>query len=413
MNDPTESNHSPHDDVLSDVLSQAKWPDEDTDRIERLRRHWEVVSGRPGAPRVSGDPQREPRERVRRLSAGQSIALLVAASVLTAIGLRTEFNPSNHHVVDNAGLNASTTPSLSASDDNDTHQLKRTDENAITHPSDTFELDSHRIRSPNMLERIVFHQHLKQRRNPARLNQILETAVRELAADPKLEASDVARRLLPDSEYHEQRIHDALPVADLHLRVAAVRLLEFVATQRSVPVLVPWVEHPETHGAATRALVRVGAADVAMRVINAEPNRDLQRSLLTVLLNRNDAAATELFLQFVADTRSRNVALEAIQQANDPPVEILLSYLDTSRSDLRMAAAVAVGSMCQDEITQSLINLALAERGRPEPLIALLTCDGDAAQGFLRSAGRRVEFAAAITGAKSRLRAAYPSVMLK
>jgi hypothetical protein len=122
-----------------------------------------------------------------------------------------------------------------------------------------------------------------------------------------------------------------------------------------------------------------------------EPRR--QREALAELLRCDDAAAVSLYLQFVVDPMSRDVALEALADVKEPPVQAFIDDLGNSRVAIRFAAARVLGRIDGPVTTEQLVWLIQRNKQRREALAALLYSGGPDAAAFLDDARRRPSLA--------------------
>jgi len=115
-----------------------------------------------------------------------------------------------------------------------------------------------------------------------------------------------------------------------------------------------------------------------------EPQR--QRQIIAQLIQSDDPAAVGLYLQLVVDRKRRNLALDALADVKEPPVQGLIDQLSNPRVAIRFAAARALGRIDGPVTTEQLVALVKRNTQRREALAALLYSDGPDASAFLANA---------------------------
>jgi hypothetical protein len=123
-------------------------------------------------------------------------------------------------------------------------------------------------------------------------------------------------------------------------------------------------------------------------LISNEQGVRQQRDLMAELLRCNNRFAVGLYLQLVVDPRHRAVALDALADIKEPPVQELIDELGNPRVSVRFAAARALGRIDGPVTTEQLVALVKRNTQRREALAALLYSDGVDASAFLADARR-------------------------
>jgi len=96
----------------------------------------------------------------------------------------------------------------------------------------------------------------------------------------------------------------------------------------------------------------------------------------------------DAFLARVADPKTRGQALATLDTLTNPPTDQLLARLTDRRSDVRVAAALALGRIDGPATTDRLIALIAQGQSRREAFIALAASRGDEARAFLQQAAQ-------------------------
>jgi HEAT repeat protein len=204
---------------------------------------------------------------------------------------------------------------------------------------------------------------------------------------------------LPGSE---QMLWDAVRQAEGKRRLGAARLLARIGTHRSLGVLIELAGDSLTHEAAVLGLARLAAAPEVARLAASEPDPRLRQHLLAGLLARRTSESTGYYLGLVQQPRTRSDALAAVVAMDDPPAEMLLDYLDSPQSSLRLAAAQALSRLADPAVAERLCQ-SLGGIGRQEALMALLLSSSDQAADCLRHARQNIYLMAAVQAAEQQL----------
>ena len=115
-----------------------------------------------------------------------------------------------------------------------------------------------------------------------------------------------------------------------------------------------------------------------------EPRK--QRELIAEMLRGQSNVAVALYLEMVVDAKRRSVALAALDDVKEPPVEALIGELWNSRVAVRFAAARALGRIDGPGTTFELVKLVEQNTKRREALAALMYSRGSDAADFMAGA---------------------------
>ncbi len=113
-----------------------------------------------------------------------------------------------------------------------------------------------------------------------------------------------------------------------------------------------------------------------------------QRDLIGEMLRGQSDLAVPLYLEMVVDAKRRAVALSALDDLKEPPVEALINELRNSRVSMRFAAARALGRIDGPATTNELVRLVAQNTQRREALAALMYSRGADAAEFVDEARR-------------------------
>jgi hypothetical protein len=361
-------------DSLDRILQEASWPEPEPERLERLWRQWLLL----------------PRVRTRSFG----LALASAAALLLALtgGLVWAWIEKQTRLAQIPLEPIEDVPPLA--------------------PRVDYLVES---RSPTPYETIVMVAAEQRRRvekksiSPPSEPSPVGKAIAKLMEDPSAEPLEIVESIVRSGELKTGQLEVEL---DSFIRghigtnqLAAIRLLAPTATRRSLPLLRHLSSKPETHAAAMVGLARFVDPPGLAQLAAAESDPHVKSHLLSELLRRNGHPAVTLFLNFVVDRGSFDVAMEAVDSVADPPVETLFQMLESSNYPLRIAAARVLGRLDGPVISHRLAEMVVRDTNRREALIALLSCPSEDAAQFLASAERNTGLASNIRAARFQLHA--------
>jgi hypothetical protein len=119
------------------------------------------------------------------------------------------------------------------------------------------------------------------------------------------------------------------------------------------------------------------------RMATATTDAPRRRDAISVILERNDLQS---FLYFVLRPSTRDDAIAVLHAMPNPPTQELLAELNHQQVDYRLAAAKALGGICNHEIDRKLMTMVATNNHRREALAALLSCSDPRAKQMLTMA---------------------------
>jgi hypothetical protein len=390
-----KSGEHPNDESEFDrLLGQARWPEPRGEQIARLGERWQAIV-----------------RRRRHLMYG---ALAMAASVLVVVGLLASRDRGTlPATIAGADRTADTVTAENPAVTQAPRSTPSTPQVAISTdiPSKPagWSVES---RDANLYERVLLSS-ASSRRKPNRQQPAkaepdkspVEELVAVIVRDP---VADVEVRLVllqRDLARYEPALWDVARGADAERRLAAARILSRIGTARSLSVLAELTNDSATHAAAILGLGRLAGLPDLMRLVTLEPDAELRRELLRMLLARRTEESIRLYLDFVNEPRFRPDALVAAATMTDPPVDLLLAFLESPQKSLRLSAAQALGRLPDAEIAERLSESVLRGIGRQEALVALLLSPTAQAAGFLNQARQNLYLVASVQAAEQQLHA--------
>ncbi len=434
------------DDSLDQLLREACWPDARPGTVARLTQHWDV------AWKV---------RRRRELLLRRIAALAIAATLLVAVtvgwrelrprekvaGGKTRFESAPAPVeqstppgFDKGGARRDRVPVI-------VKRVPPTESRPPEPPQRAVPSEAVAWRPPNALEQMFLASHDRERQsaesspaigqqaadkkpkpNPAarpiarpatRAVMIarhksptpakpvspdqarVAAAVERVASEKRADVAAAALELRKSRTLYEQLLIETLERGKTREQLAALRLLAEIGSPLSVPPLLRAAGLPALHATALETLVRLADPSILGELARSERDARLQRSLLAVLLARNEPASLDVFLSFVENEPTTEAALSAAQTLKVPPIDLLFASLSVSLESRRIAAARVIGRIDGAATTQRLIGMVESGVNRHEACIALLSSRGPEAMHYVDTAARRdPAFAAILSGAR-------------
>lgn len=336
-----EPSQSP--DPLDELLQQASWPDPSPAALNRLERTWDAIS-----------PAR--RRNLRPIAAAAAAVVLIAGAGL-AIWLSRPPAPRPAPVVI-----AQPQP----------------------HPVEVVMPVVFAPRAPNPLE--VAAIQAESARPPVlpakKAVAVIDEALLGLLSDPRgdlsVVAADLQRRVSPqilEIELRRQMSDRQNPARDV-----AISLLGIVGSPQSVAFLLPLLQESQVRPAALEAICRLSDVSTLSRLIPSAKSDAEKREMVAAMLRRNAAAAMPEFLGLVENVRTRQIALQALDELDQPPMQELMAALSAANVADRFAAARALGHIDGPHTTAQMVSRIEKNISRRECLAALLLSRGKEAK---------------------------------
>lgn len=386
-------------------LQQARWPVGDADQLPRLEAHWREL--RQAAIVV-------PAERERRRRGFAMGALAASLLLLAGVGgwLASRSTPVVSPVIELVNSTSAPAQQTVAGP-------------IVTSTAPVF------VRDPTPYEQAVLavaiaRQKAKQvavagvpvlgkplmpvqRRAKSQAQATLVALVTDLAANDKVDVSERMANMRESRPRLEQRVWQLIEQGDTTQRLGAVRLLAELGTQRSVPLLERLTGEPELHEAALLVLAPLVNDRQLAWLADREPETKLRSVLLGQLLERRTPESAGWFLRFVDQPRTRAVALDIVASLENPPIDLLFSFLESSQTAQRLAAAQALAHCRDPLIAERLCTTAIKGVARHEALIALLLHSSPQAAHCLEEARRDLYLVASVQAAEQQLHSLTPA----
>lgn len=384
-----ERHHSnPHDDqprdLLDSLLREADWPGPDPQSLARLQKHWRVLSpSRPRTPHLSFRRGMALAAALAGVAAGALLWHMSQPDDEPQLAAPVPFPERELSPVEQAPP----VPSGPFTREVETSEGPTTDTpespRHIDEPVEPTRVAT--AREPTAYESLLFLA--EQRRTSAarqeQIDQWATAAIEKLVANPAADFRTVGTPPGMARPAIEARMLALAQRLQGEERVAAIRLLAIVGTQRSVPILLKWSAHPATRDAAIRSLATLADSALLGKLVAAEQNLALRQELLASLLKRGDATSVAIFLSFVEEDAKTPAALAATADLPPQVLQTLLEFLQGPQLSQRMAAARVLGQIDDPRVAQRLIHMVQDNVCRQEALVALFSSRRREASEFL------------------------------
>jgi hypothetical protein len=191
-------------------------------------------------------------------------------------------------------------------------------------------------------------------------------------------------------------------------RPAAVRLLAEIATPASLEALRAAFAVAETRPAAAVGLARLEHTTRLVALIESERDAGIRGTLLSGLVERDDALAVAALLDRIADPARAEATLAAMAAARRPAVDHLFAVLTGSHVERRALAARALGRIDGPIVTRRLVALVLQGAYQHDALLALVGSRGVEAERFVALARHDDALTASVAWAEHQFAVLFP-----
>jgi hypothetical protein len=258
-------------------------------------------------------------------------------------------------------------------------------------------------RAPTDYERIMFSVLARRSidRSANRLATAVDAAIARAAANPKIDAAQVAKEAGLFAADAEPLLLDRLTRTRGREQVAVVRLLGECGTQRSTPALLTLAGRESLRPAILDSIERIVGVDELAGVVRQARLRDVQAALLHRMLTAESDGALRGFLSLVPDPSTRIEALAAAEALESLPIDGWMTLLGDDEKSVRLSAAIVLGHVNGPEITAALIREVTEAPSPPaEAWVALVACRDESAEQFLAGAARQPRWLGQLNNAR-------------
>jgi hypothetical protein len=374
-------------DPLDELLASAAWPVPRPEQLSRLRASWQT---------------RANLARFRRRS-------MMAAAVLLVAGLAIW-----HHRTSNNNLEMQSGPKLHVAE----KPVPSSIEDNVATPefeSPPKAIASTRSRLPSIQPSPAGESALDQllvlsvdrirresktataiRPDNDRLNEAIESLITGTSTLQELQQS-----LAPQAAAIEPQLVELVRHSNGERQTASLKILASIGTVRSLAVFMEVRENAELRREATRGVTRLAPPIAIARLAVQETDGEIQKVLLSGLLERNTREAVDLFLNLAGNPRLAQATFDSLAGVQNAPVDLLIDTLHAPQVSRRLLAAKVLGGLRDPIIGQRLIAMAVQGDSRREVLVAMLSSADPQATRFLASGRSDPNWAAQIQAAAS------------
>ncbi len=296
-----------HEDPLDLLLGKARWAEPSPESLERLEAYWWDL---------------RKRGRIVRLLpvAGAAAVLIALSSSLWWIARRP--------------------------------QLQVSHEPEITHTQSQRNVI---VRPPTLLEQMMILPDIQRAERRVRFEretnftERLGETVEQIVATPQTDISAVARKLVSDADLEivEVILVRELQKVEGEKRVVLLRLLGEVATGRSLPLLLEFLDDPSTRYAAMPGVIRLGGARTLATLVTQETDPLTQRRLLAQLGRSDPRQVVPVYLYFIEHEETSASALSALKDIPAPPRGSVLRLFETRKDKAAVGRSEGAGGCGQ------------------------------------------------------------------
>lgn len=383
-------------DPLDELLLKAQWPAVQPEQMERIELGWKRTIRR--------------RSRIRNASVAGltaiSAACLIAIFAMSKARAPAGMDAAQHQPKARSSIAENGFEQPQFVDSKFDEQRSAVSAVQIVREPDAFELalsimHQQQVAAAKSIANATPH-------SPAASDPIAE-AIERLTNEPNAEVSVVAELLsskLPNAEaelcrwlQRHSAVTDQVEASDqpsLDNRRAAIRLLAAVATPQSEPILSASLRDAACPIEVFQAIAQISTAQQVAARAKAETLPERQQIWISELLKQHNSIAVAHFLELVNAPATSQVALSAVTQVSDPPIDILFAAMNGPRVRIRESAARALGTISNTAVSQRLVEMIANPATRREALIGLMSSSDEVAQNFLLNAQKDMSLVATV-----------------
>jgi hypothetical protein len=230
-----------------------------------------------------------------------------------------------------------------------------------------------------------------------KVDEVIVQLVADPSADGKrqLEAAGIA------TSDAERVLLRRLPKAAGTEQAVILRMLASCGTPRSVPAILRLARNSAHQAQVLATIEQIVGADRLSSILKSTPDSQMRSAILARLLKFDSDAVQLSYLSLVRDEATRAMALSAAESMAEPPVDPLLNLLEHDYKWVRRSAAIVLGHVNGPVVTEALIARVTSNPSKAtEAWVALMTCRGEMAEGFLAYASRRPQLLGYLNNAR-------------
>jgi hypothetical protein len=386
QSEPNDDNRRASDEALDRLLDAAAWPETPPLVLARLEKQWRDVS-----------PASLTWKRRRRWTLVAAAALLVATGIYAWWPVGDAANDPQIAVQDADRLNTSSVDQPSEATVDDASKPAATD-----------------VEQPESVKKKTYKRRPRTRRQwLAYLKKVDKTviaAVDRLAETGQWTRDQVANAAEPlqgERTYCIQQLARHASTRKSPAGHAAFDLLIELAGDRVDigPILSQLVTVPNCHARALRELAPRLDTATLVAFVQLEKDETLQQYLLRQLLRRSEVESVGVYLDLIADLRTRRPALQVLRKSDLKPAATLLSFLQQGSQRRSSAAILALAEIDDPQVVQRLGRMVLANVDRQAALMTLMVRSDPQSLRFLSQLSKAPAFTGDLLSARNRLAA--------
>jgi hypothetical protein len=165
--------------------------------------------------------------------------------------------------------------------------------------------------------------------------------------------------------------------------------------QKPAPAIDP-------HHAQVEQLCRAADSRVLASSLLGERDEASKNALFSALIARRDGM--DRYLDLLLNSRTREAALSTLQSVKNPPTRQFLASLDDASVARRLAAAKALGSVCDPRMIAVLRQMIEQGDHQREALAVLSECSDSNAMRYVQQIKRQPALASQLTNVRNEMR---------
>ncbi len=265
-------------------------------------------------------------------------------------------------------------------------------------------------REPTLIEKFLITTAIKEAKKikdierTTNLQKHVLDAINDLAASETTNPMDIATELVKAAEpRHIERIVISQPKNENKgMYRASLQLLALVGTRRSLPLLLSAYENPDLKNIAMPGILRLANSGLLVKLARREREPLILRHLLAQYL-RTHHKSLDVYLNFVKDPETTEIALSAIEDVTEPPIRQLFISLNKPDLELRLAAAKALGRLDRPEVIRRLVFMVEKNVNRRSAIMVLLYNRTDAGKRLIAAIKKHPSLSLTLKSVESKI----------
>lgn len=367
------------DSVLDQLLSEAKWPEPDTEAISRLE---SIVTTALAESMQNVAPAELKRAGLRRRTGLRSLTLAtaLAAGLLFAFlagrwtspdvvdgvaATKIVEQPSDSGQTPPNAVETSPTQPAATNDPSPSNSMAAVDLQNPKHPTESNPSETLVPKADPLTEK---RRRLTQRE---RMQQQLDAVLLCLEEDGRVDAS-CCESLMPRRAEFAFLLGEMIRNTTGQRQTAAVTALGFIGTDGSVPMLLQSSATGDLRTAAIEAAKRCSSEQMLAALVLQKGDQSLRAEFLVELAHRTTPQAATAWLHLMRSPESRELCLQTVDELSPALIDVLFAELDAPLIDDRMAAILSLGRRADEPTLKRVTRLCQQYHWRWEPVAILM-----------------------------------------